>query len=694
MGVVMKLNLMSRLLLFILVPALLGLVLVAGFSFNAARTALVGQIAEEMTLVVERQKSELANVTNLLRDTLYNATNLTRIQALLREKRAGASEQRLAELTRAAQQALSEIAKNYALMSSGGLIDTNGIVVAHTNPQAIGTSRADRAYFKTSLQGQPGTENLYSRGTKKLATILSAPVTVDGQILGVLFTEIDLDSLSKTTTDTIRLGSSGICYLYDSNGLMLAHPNKEYLGDDDSQQPWTREILEKGNGRIEYTWDGLDKVAYFREIPEMDWHLVLAVEREDMLRTTVAMLRSELIIVVIIAVIVGLVIFFVARGIAKPMRNGALFADHVAKGNLDIPPDMRNDLESTSARTDEIGLLARSIGNMVLNLRSLFEQSQQKTKEPEQCTAKAQKAMAEADEARKAAESAKREGMLAAAAHLEEVVDAISAAAADLSTQIAQCSHGADEQAARAAETATAMEEMNSTVAEVARNASSASEISARTREKAAEGSDIVEKAVHSIREVQSQSLSLKDDMEKLSEHARSISRIMGVISDIADQTNLLALNAAIEAARAGEAGRGFAVVADEVRKLAEKTMASTNDVAQAIKAIQDSASQSSRQVDMAVESIDEATQFAVHSGEALAEIVNMADSSADQVRAIATASEQQSATSEEINRAVTHVNTIAGETARAMDEADRAVTELAKQTQTLNELIAEMKRS
>ena len=125
-------------------------------------------------------------------------------------------------------------------------------------------------------------------------------------------------------------------------------------------------------------------------------------------------------------------------------------------------------------------------------------------------------------------------------------------------------------------------------------------------------------------------SLDLKEDMTQLNEHAQDITRIMGVISDIADQTNLLALNAAIEAARAGEAGRGFAVVADEVRKLAEKTMASTQDVGNAIKAIQESTVKSTESVDKAVEQIEQATEFANQSGSALEEIVATVEATAD----------------------------------------------------------------
>ena len=289
---------------------------------------------------------------------------------------------------------------------------------------------------------------------------------------------------------------------------------------------------------------------------------------------------------------------------------------------------------------------------------------------------------------------AKRDGMLVVAERLEEVSNVVSSASTELAAQIEQSERGAAEQAARVTETATAMEEMNSTVLEVARNAGNASEVSASTREKAEHGAAEVQEVVGSIQGVQEASVALKDDMAALDDNARAISQIMAVISDIADQTNLLALNAAIEAARAGEAGRGFAVVADEVRKLAEKTMASTTDVGNAIKAIQDSAAKSMDQVDLTVGNIEKATELAIRSGDALREIVGMVDDTADQVRGIAAASEQQSASSEEINKSIMQVNTIAGETASAMQEAARAVSELAEQAQVLTGLIRELKNA
>ena len=243
------------------------------------------------------------------------------------------------------------------------------------------------------------------------------------------------------------------------------------------------------------------------------------------------------------------------------------------------------------------------------------------------------------------------------------------------------------------AETMTAMEQMNAAVLNIAKNASDAASHSATMRDKASEGQDIVNEVVTAINAVQEKSLRLRADMEHLHGEAQNITQVMTVISDIADQTNLLALNAAIEAARAGEAGRGFAVVADEVRKLAEKTMASTSEVGSAINAIRNSTEKSIHQVEVAVESISRVTELSNRSGQALEQIVNMAEQSADEVRAIAAAGEEQSAASEEINRSIADINTIATSTSQAMQQAAQAISELAQQAQQLNRVIEDMKR-
>ncbi|MEA4989431.1 hypothetical protein SDC9_38321 [bioreactor metagenome] len=356
-------------------------------------------------------------------------------------------------------------------------------------------------------------------------------------------------------------------------------------------------------------------------------------------------------------------------------------ASRVAAGDYDIH----------DANSDSVGVYA-SIVAMVQALKTHIERAQRESLAAQEQSAKATEALRQTEAANIEAQN-KSEALRMAAARLQEVARVVSAATARLAAQIEQSDKGARETSGRLGEAASAMQQMNATVQEVARNASVASQASTETRAKAENGSEIVKRSLRSIDQVHQASMTLKGDMAQLHEHTQNINRIMGVISDIADQTNLLALNAAIEAARAGDAGRGFAVVADEVRKLAEKTMASTHDVANAIKAIQSSATQSMDSADKAARQIEEANTYASQSGAALSDIVATVEGTADQVNAIAAASEQQSAASDEVSRAITQISEMSRQTSAAMREAADAVAELAGQTQNLMDLMSSMQQ-
>ena len=390
--------------------------------------------------------------------------------------------------------------------------------------------------------------------------------------------------------------------------------------------------------------------------------------------------------VLIAAVLIGvLLIFFLVRNVLRQLGKDPGELNGIARRVVDGD----YNVDDGSKKMGVYG----AIVEMVNALKTHIDNAQRESENAREQSRKAQEAMQQAEAASREAQS-KTEAMLVAADKLEQVGGVVSSASTELSAQIEQSDRGAAESAQRLSEAATAMNEMNATVQEVAKNAGSASTASAETKQKAEAGAQVVEKAVHSIEQVHQMSLELKDDMAQLNEHAQDITRIMNVISDIADQTNLLALNAAIEAARAGEAGRGFAVVADEVRKLAEKTMASTNDVGNAIKAIQESTAKSMAGVEQSVARIGEATELASQSGAALQEIVATVEATADQVNAIATASEEQSAASEEINQSIVQVNDMSRQTAEAMAEAAKAVSDLAAQAQGLTDLIQELKEA
>ncbi|WP_291329805.1 methyl-accepting chemotaxis protein [Desulfovibrio sp. UCD-KL4C] len=401
---------------------------------------------------------------------------------------------------------------------------------------------------------------------------------------------------------------------------------------------------------------------------------------------SLAMATWIIIFGLIAAILLGiLVAIWLTKAITGPMTKGVIFATKVADGDLDQTLDIH--------QKDEAGQLALAMSKMVNNLKQKISEAEQKSNEADHESERAQKAMSEAETAKSKAESG-RQLILDAAKRLEHVAERMTTASEELAAQIEQSSRGAELQTERVSETATAMEEMNATVLEVSMNASNAATESDKARDKAQEGSTVVTKAVNSIQNVQTQIGDLKEHMSSLGKQTDDIDSIMGVISDIADQTNLLALNAAIEAARAGDAGRGFAVVADEVRKLAEKTMKATEEVGEAIKNIQTGSHNSIGSMDKAVQMINESTELAKLSGDSLDEIVSLVNVTTDQVQAIAAAAEQQSATSEEINRAVDEINIISSETSTSMGQSASAVEELVRQSQELKTLVDEMVHS
>ncbi len=284
------------------------------------------------------------------------------------------------------------------------------------------------------------------------------------------------------------------------------------------------------------------------------------------------------------------------------------------------------------------------------------------------------------------------ETMRGVAVSVLDLLEAANTACEQLASVLVKTDTATTETAGRMNDTLTAMEQMNMAVLDISRNAGDAASNSDNMRDTATIGQNIVEQVVSSISQVQKNSMELRADMDKLRGETQNISQIMTVISDIADQTNLLALNAAIEAARAGEAGRGFAVVADEVRKLAEKTMSATTEVAAAIENIQQSSRRNMEQVDRAVTSIEEATGLAHTSGDRLRDIVEITTLSTDMVRAIATAAEQQSASTAQINETVEAVNNTFKDVAMTIADANSAAKQLNSQMSEIRHLMDRLK--
>jgi len=384
-----------------------------------------------------------------------------------------------------------------------------------------------------------------------------------------------------------------------------------------------------------------------------------------------------------LGVVVLFVILWIIRGITGSLSALGAYSRQVASGDLDARPKGHFERECAVLRDD--------ITAMVANLKEKMHQVAEKQAEASRQARAAEEAMLETKR--------KEEELAATLSRMQAVADEagnisrrLSTAAKDLSAQTEQSASGVELQRRRVDETATAVSQMNATVLEIASNAGAAAQTAEETRDNATTGADVVKQAGQSMAKVNDIAMELKADMGSLGQEAQSIGEVVGVINDIADQTNLLALNAAIEAARAGEAGRGFAVVADEVRKLAEKTMVATKEVESRIRAIQEAAGRNIKSMDQAVSAVADANALAGHSGEAILAIVGHADATSGQVQSIAAAAEEQSAASEQISRAITEINQVADDNVAGVEATAKAAHSLAAMADELKALIARLR--
>ena len=386
-----------------------------------------------------------------------------------------------------------------------------------------------------------------------------------------------------------------------------------------------------------------------------------------------------------VGVALTLAILGMSRSVTEMLGRLQQYSRTVAAGDYNASPQGQ-----FSGECDD---LKRDLLSMVDRLKITIADVERKSTECSLQAEEAQRAQ-QAAEAREKDVLALVETLKRVSSEAAHIVAELSDHSHNLAAQTQQVTAGTTIQRARMGETAAAMDQMNATVMEIARNAGMAADASKSTREQAQKGAEVVDNAGQSISRVYDIATRLRNEMQSLGRDAESIGEVINVINEIADQTNLLALNAAIEAARAGEAGRGFAVVADEVRKLAEKTTTATKEVENRISTIQGAAQRNVANMDTATSAVEEANTLANQSGQALRSIVEFADHTAGQVQSIAAASEEQSAASDQISRAVTEVNHIAEESADGMEEASRAVRALADMASRLHSLIEQLNNS
>ncbi|MGR3887184.1 methyl-accepting chemotaxis protein [Pseudomonas sp. 1152_12] len=339
--------------------------------------------------------------------------------------------------------------------------------------------------------------------------------------------------------------------------------------------------------------------------------------------------RSLLINVTAAALLLGaLAAWLIAGQIVNPLRRALVVANRVAEG------DLSHDIQTT--RRDELGQLQRSIGQMTVNLRGLIGGI--------------------GDNARQIASSAEQ-----------------------LSCGTEQSRAGIDEQRQETEQVATAMNEMLATSQEVARHAEQASNAATEADQQASAGDQVVAEAIAHIEHLAQEMAHSSQAMQGLRQESQKIGSVLEVIKSVSEQTNLLALNAAIEAARAGEAGRGFAVVADEVRSLAQRTQQSAEEIEELIGSLQRGTQQVADSMNNSRSLTDNSVQLTRRAGDALANITRTVSVIQEMNPQIAAAAEEQTAVAEEINRSVLKVKDVSEQTSAASQETAAASVELAR---------------
>ncbi|MGO9211971.1 MAG: methyl-accepting chemotaxis protein [Terriglobales bacterium] len=337
------------------------------------------------------------------------------------------------------------------------------------------------------------------------------------------------------------------------------------------------------------------------------------------------------------ALILGVFGFLIAGAILGPLRQTMNVLAAVASGDLTQRLEVKTK--------DEIGAMAASLNRVVDTMHSALEEIDQ------------------------------------SAQHL-------ASASGQLSATATQSANGAEIQRDQVHQVATAMQEMSATVHEVSENCNRAAESARQAVQAAHDGGATVEDTLTRMRSIAGSVRETAEKVQHLGSRSDQIGKIVGVIEDIADQTNLLALNAAIEAARAGEQGRGFAVVADEVRKLAERTTKATKEIAEIVGGVQSETRVAVEKMQSGTEQVAKGVEVTARAGDSLKQIISQAEHVGEMVTHIATAAIQQSSATDQVNGNMDQINKLVAQASAGSQEAAKACEQLSGLALDLQRLV------
>ncbi|WP_052293522.1 methyl-accepting chemotaxis protein [Denitrovibrio acetiphilus] len=384
-------------------------------------------------------------------------------------------------------------------------------------------------------------------------------------------------------------------------------------------------------------------MIYYSKLTNNDWVINVAFNNNEVFKDINALLWQMTLIAAIFLSVGVTVLVIVIRTSLRPLDKLLVRLNEIAHGEGDLTKELEIN------RTDELGQVAELFNTFIRSIKNVLIE-------------------------------------------VSNSANSVCSSSENLTNNVDSIARGLDEQTNETVDLASAVEEMNTTVSQIAQNSVETSTQAKNTMVKANEGYSSVTETIKTMNSIADRVKHSASVIDKLGKSTEDIGDIINVINDIADQTNLLALNAAIEAARAGEAGRGFAVVADEVRKLAERTQSATGEIAEMIKNLQHESVEATRQISGGVEEVAKGTKVGDQTGVRLKEILEFNNLTTDMINQIATAAEQQSIATNEINNSINEITSITESNNDQLQGINEATKEMNKVAEILKEKISHFK--